>query len=252
MNSNFDTEALNSLISEALDDSAKPIDRSYGQLGFMESEVIEKIYNAFETRIGHTDLIDVIKDARISYISSMHQNKITDLHTVVRNCRKCQSTDISINPTLPKWNTINPDVVFLIDSPVIDQQSSALFVNSLKTAGFSSSRVCLTYLVRCPVHPAALKEEHILNCSSYTHQEIQIMNPKIICPVGGNALKLFFGPDALIKNYKGKISWLGSWPIFPLYSLPYIIKAGANAEESFHADMLQAYQFCYQKGKKND
>lgn len=249
MSSDFSEQELNQLITEALDDSAKPIERSYGQLGFMESDVVERIFNAFETQLGQTDIVNVIQESRMERTASiLGPMKITDLHTVTHNCRKCQSTGLNPDPNLPKWNTVNPDVVFVLDSPVIDQQASALFVGGLKNVGFSSEKVCLTYLVRCSVHPSAISPEHFENCAPYLHQEIQIMNPKLICPVGTNALKLFFGSDAAIKNYKGKISWLGSWPIFPLYSLSYILKAGSVAEESFQADMLQAYQFCYRKG----
>lgn len=248
MNSNFDIQDLDKLISEALDDSAKPIDRTYGQLGFMESNVIENIFNAFEDRIGHTDLIKVIQDSRIPTASVINGLKITDLHTVTHNCRKCQSAGLSPDPQLPKWNTSNPDVVFIIDNPLLDQQSSALFVSTLKSSGFSSEKVCLTYLARCGFRQGENTQIYFDNCSSYLHQEIQIMNPKLLCPIGTNALQFFFGSDAAIKNYKGKISWLGSWPIFPLYSLSYILKAGGPAEDSFRADMLQAYQFCYRKG----
>lgn len=250
MSSNFNSEELNKLIEEALDDSAKPIDRVYGQLGFMESDVVERIFNAVETQLGETDIVRVIQEARMERSNSILANmKITDLHTVTHNCRKCQSTGINPSPNLPKWNVVNPDAVFVLDSPVIDQQSSALFVSALKKVGFKSEKVCLTYLVRCPIHPSAITLSQMDNCASYLHQEIQMMNPKLICPVGTNSLKFFFGQDAAIKNYKGKISWLGSWPIFPLYSLSYILKAGATAEDSFNADMLQAYQFCYRKGK---
>lgn len=248
MNSNFDQQDLDKLITEALDDSAKPIDRSYGQLGFMESDVIERIFNAFEDRVGHTDLINVIRDARISNASFVNQLKITDLHTVTHNCKRCQGSGLSPDPQLPKWNTSNPDALFIIDNPSLDQQSSSLFVSTLKSSGFSSEKVCLTYLARCPFKYAENADTYFQNCSAYLHQEIQIMNPKLICPIGTNSLKFFFGSDAAIKNYKGKISWLGSWPIFPLYSLSYILKAGGPAEDSFRADMLQAYQFCYRKG----
>jgi len=248
MNSDINSE-LNSIISEAFDDASKPVERSYGQLGFMESDVVQRIFQAFEAQLGETDIVDVIQECRVERTAQILANiKITDLHTVTHNCKKCQNVGITPSPNLPKWNVNDPDVVFVLDSPIIDQQSSALFVSSLKSVGFSSERVCLTYLVRCPIHPSAISKEHFDNCSSYLHQEIQIMNPKLICPIGTNALKFFFGPDAAIKNYKGKISWLGSWPVFPLYSLSYIIKAGNVAQDSFHADMLQAYQFCYRKG----
>ena len=247
MNSDFDPTQLNEIISTALDDSVAPIDRAYGQLGFMESQVIESIFTAFENRIGQTDLINIIRDSRIPVISVQNNFKITDLHTVTHNCRKCQS-QLSVDPQLPKWNVTNPDVVFIMDSPSLNQQASALFISALKAAGFSSDKVCLTYLVRCPVNSTTFDQTIVDNCSNYLHQEIQLMNPKLVVPVGNNALKVFFGADATIKTYKGKITWLGSWPIFPVYSLLYILKAGATVEENFQADMLQAYQFCYSKG----
>lgn len=249
MSSNFNQEELNQLIEEALDDSAPKIQRTYGQLGFLESDVIERIFNAFETQLGHTDIVNVIQEARVERTEALiGKLKITDLHTVTHNCTKCKQIGLNPSPNLPKWNTTNPDVVFVLDSPVLDQQASAVFVGGLKNAGFNSEKVCLTYLVRCPVHPSAINSQHFDNCSPYLHQEIQIMNPKLICPIGTNALRLFFGSDATIKDYKGKISWLGSWPIFPLYSLSYIIKSGSTAEDNFKADMIQAYQFCYRKG----
>jgi DNA polymerase len=248
MSSNFNQEELDALISDALDDSVKPIDRTYGQLGFMESNVIQSIFNAFEDRIGHTDLINIIRDSRISSLSVQSDLKITDLHTITHNCRKCQTNGLVPSPQLPKWNVLNPDVIFIIDTPSLEQQASAIFVSALKSAGFSSDKVCLTYLMRCPVKSTAINQTYIDNCSSYLHQEIQIMNPKLVCPIGSNALSALFGPDAKIKDYKGKVSWLGSWPVLPLYSLMYILKAGGPAEDSFKADMLQAYQFCYKKG----
>jgi uracil-DNA glycosylase family 4 len=247
MNSEFDSKQLDEIITNALDTSIAPIDRSYGQLGFMESQVIESIFTAFQDRIGQTDLINIIKESRIPAISVQNNFKITDLHTVTHNCKKCQSY-LSVNPQLPKWNVTNPDVVFIMDSPSLNQQASALFISALKSAGFSSDKVCLTYLVRCPVNSNIVDQTIVDNCSNYLHQEIQLMNPKLVVPVGNNALKVFFGADATIKTYKGKITWLGSWPIFPVYSLLYILKAGANVEESFQSDMLQAYQFCYSKG----
>ena len=247
MNSDFDPTQLEEIISNALDDSVAPIDRQYGQLGYMESQVVESIFTAFEDRIGQTDLISIIRDSRIPVLSTQNNFKITDLHTITHNCKKCQK-QISVDPQLPKWNVTNPDVVFIMDSPSLSQQASALFISALKAAGFSSDKVCLTYLVRCPVNSTNFDQSIIDSCSHYLHQEIQIMNPKLVIPVGNNVLKIFFGQDAAIKTYKGKITWLGSWPIFPVYSLLYILKAGASAEETFQADMLQAYHFCYSKG----
>jgi len=250
MNSEFDTAQLNELIEEALSD---PTDldaptRSYGQLGFMETKLIENIFSSLEDKISNAKFFELLQDSRIDTVANQNKLKITDLHTVTHNCRKCSFSGIT--PNLPKWNVNNPDVLFIADSSTMDQQSSALFVSALKDAGFSSEKVCLTYLLRCPTK--SIESQYIENCLQYLHTEIQIMNPRLICPIGANVLSALFGADLKIKDYKNKITWLGSWPILPLYSLNYVLKAGDSAVQSFHADMNQAYHFCYKKAKEHD
>jgi uracil-DNA glycosylase family 4 len=248
MSSDFNSSELNALIEEALSDNIKPADRTYGQLGFMETELVSKLFESIDKTMPDSKFLEIVQHARIDTVANSNKLKITDLHTVTHNCRKCEFSGIS--PQLPKWNVINPDVVFIIDSSAMDQQASALFVSALKSSGFSSENVCLTYLLRCPTR--SIEPEYINNCVNYLHNEIQIMNPKLLCPIGANALSALFGLDSKLKDYKNKITWLGSWPILPLYSLNYVLKAGDTALQSFQSDMDQAYQFCYKKVIKND
>lgn len=250
MNSDFDSSVVTSIIEEALSDPTDipQANRNYGQLGFMESDLIANLFTSLQDRISDSKFLEVLQDARVSTIANQNKLKITDLHTVAHNCRKCSFSGIT--PTLPKWNVNNPDVLFILESSAMEQQASSLFVNTLKSAGFSSDKVCLTYLLRCPTK--SVEQNYINNCLGYLHSEIQIMNPRLICPIGANVLSSLFGTDIKIKDYKNKITWLGSWPILPLYSLNYVLKAGDSATQSFQADMNQAYQFCYKKAVEND
>lgn len=247
MNSDFDPTLVDSLIEEALSPSKAP-DRSYAHLGFMETEVVSSIFSAIQDRVPNQTFLQIVKDSRENYTSYFAPNKITDLHTVVHNCRKCSFSGIS--PILPKWNVDDPDVLFVLETSNVDQNSSAIFISSLKDAGFKSENICLTYLLRCPTKD--VQQQYIDNCVHYLHQEIQTMNPKIICTVGATVLSSLLGYDAKLKDHKNKITWLGSWPIYPLYSLSYINKAGESALADFKADMNQVYQFCYKKADNND
>lgn len=250
MSSDFDTTEVDKLIQQALSDPTdipKP-DRLYGQLGFMETKLVENIFTSLDGKVSNSKFLEIVQDARFTSVANQNKLKITDLHTVTHNCRKCSFSGIT--PNLPKWNVNNPDVMFIVDSSAIDQQASAFFISSLKTSGFTSEKVCLTYLLRCPTKN--YEEQYIENCANYLHTEIQIMNPRLICTIGANVLSVLFGTELKIKDYKSKIHWLGSWPILPLYSLNYVLKAGDTAAQSFQADMNQAYQFCYKKAKEND
>ena len=179
MNSEFDSSFVDKLIEEALNDTVKPVDRTYGQLGFMESEVVSSIFNALDSKIPNATFLQVVQDARISSIASSNNLKITDLHTVTHNCRKCAFAGETA--LLPKWN-------------------SALFVSTLKESGFTSEKACLTYLLRCPTRD--IQQQYIDNCVQYLHNEIQIMNPKLICTIGATSLSALLGIDAKIKDYK--------------------------------------------------
>jgi uracil-DNA glycosylase family 4 len=248
MNSEFDQSLVDELIEEALSDPFLNPERSYGQLGFMETDLVSSIFSAIESKLSNATFLEVVKNARVDSVANTNHIKLTDLHTVTNNCRKCSFSGIT--PELPKWNVIDPDIVFVLESSAIDQQASAVLVNALKVAGFSSEKVCLTYLLRCPTK--SINQDYIDNCVKYLHTEIQIMNPKLICTVGNTVLTSILGTETKIKDYKNKITWLGSWPILPLYSITYALKAGENAIEAFQSDINQAYQFCYKKAVNHD
>jgi len=245
---NFDSIILQDIIEEALSDSPSTSSRSYGQLGFMETDIVSSIFQAIDKKLPNADVLEIIKDARVSINSTKNSLKITDLHTVTHNCRKCQFS--SVVPSLPKWNVTNPDVLFIFETSYLDQQSSEFFISSLKEAGFSSANVCMSYLLRCPTRD--VQQNYIDNCISYINNEIQIMNPKVVCPLGNTVLSSIFGDDLKIKDYKQKITWLGSWPIFPLYAIPYVLKSGEQAQASFKEDLAQLYHFCYKKGTASE
>lgn len=239
----FDPTLLQDILDEAMS-----VDRSYGQIGFMETDIVSSIFSALENKLHNSDILDVIKESRFQSNSYKVPTKITDLHTVTHNCRKCSFSGIS--PQLPKWNVTNPDVLFIFETPYLDQQSTDFFISSLKEVGFSSSNICMTYLLRCPTRE--VQKEHVDNCAHYLHTEIQIMNPKLIVPFGNNVLSSLFGTSLQIKDYKQKVTWIGSWPIYPLYAIPYVLKSGDQAQSSFKEDISQLYHFCYKKGNLNE
>lgn len=250
MSSEFSQSVVEELIQEALEGpSSKAPERSYGQLGFLETDLVSSIFSALENKLSNASFLEVLQNARLDTIANQNSIKITDLHTVTHNCRKC-SFNSNVTPQLPKWNVTNPDIVFILETSNIDQQSSAILVDALKKAGFNSDKVCLTYLLRCPTK--SVEPSYIDNCISYLHSEIQIMNPKLICTVGATVLGALLNTEVKIKEYKNKITWLGSWPILPLYSINYVLKSGDSALQALQSDINQAYQFCYKKAVDHD
>ena len=248
MDLEFSEADLNSLIAEALspEDSIKLFPKSGLHVGFMETELLEIVYKNLTGLIHDSALTNLFKDIRSELLSRKVNYPIKDFHTVVKNCRKCALG--AIVPELPKWNVTNPEVLFIIDNPDMQQESVDLFLKGLKTAGFDSSKVCLTYVNRCSVKRKFTNQE-VFNCSPYLHTEIQLLNPRLIVTLGGLPAVTLFGSEIKIKDYRGTVTWLGYWPILTTYSPAYALKAGQQIADQFLSDIKTAHTFINKEDK---
>jgi len=238
----FSEEELNNLIQEALNnnsDSANPVVPSGNYLGLAETDIMEKLYERLSKRIIESELSDVFQEVRKDILTRNNSLTLKELHTVTKNCKKCQ---IDSSPELPRWNVLNPDIVIVIDSPSIQQESIDLMVQTFKEVGLTSDQLCMTYVNRCPVYRKHEPEE-VLNCAPYLHSEIQLLNPRLILCLGATSPSVLFGTPIKIKDCRGVIQWLGSWPILTTYSPAYAIRSGEHGLEAFKNDVKQARQF---------
>jgi DNA polymerase len=247
MDLEFSEDELNSLIEEALSsDESKFIPKSGLYLGFMETELLEIVYKNLTGLIHDSALTTLFKDIRSELLSRKVNYKIKDFHTVTKNCNKCDVG--SISPELPKWNVTNPDVLFIIDSPNMQQEAVSLFLKSLKDAGFDSTKVCLTYVNRCPAKRKFTNQE-VFNCAPYLHTEIQLLNPKLVVTLGSLPAYTLFGSEIKIKEYRGNITWLGYWPVITTYSPAYALKAGQSVADHLLSDIKTAHTFVNKEEK---
>jgi len=241
----FNEEDLQKIIDEALRENKDPSlalrknsPKSY--LGFMETEIIENFHSRMSGSVPDSLLTEVYKELRKDILSRKESVSILDLHTATKNCRKCNLGNLV--PELPKWNVQDPDVMFVVESPSMSSDSVELLLKSLKSSGFDSSRVCLTYVNRCPAKKK-FDQSEIANCLPYLHSEIQLLNPKLIVTLGLLPLISLTGSEAKIKDYRGNIFWLGYWPILPTYSPTYALKSGKLQVDQFINDIKTAHTF---------
>ena len=239
----FSEADLDSLIEEALSgQTSKLVPKNGLSLGLFETNMLSHMYETFSKTIPNEKLVSLFQDVRSDILSSKNNLELKDLHTVTKNCNKCPNIDSSSD--LPRWNSINPDVLFIVDNPRIDKESADLFVSKIKSIGFDSSKVCLTYVTRCPIYRKPESQE-ITNCSPYLHTEIQLLNPKLIVTLGLLPLASLLNSDVQLKQYRGNLSWLGYWPIMATYSPMYAIRSGEQYIDQFTSDLQNAYNFCY-------
>jgi DNA polymerase len=241
MDSEFNQEDLDSLIKEALSAPSNPLHPKSGlHVGFMETDMLELLNNHLSNKLPESAIAEIYQDLRVDLLSRKSNNQLKDLHTVILNCKKCEMQQTS--PELPKWNVKDPDVLFILDNPSLDQESVNFLLSSLKEANFDSTKVCLTYVNRCPVKRKYTNQE-VFNCSPYLHNEIQLLNPKLIVTLGSVPLISLLGLDVKLKEYRGNLTWLGYWPIIPTYSPMYAVRNGQNFQDQFLSDIKSAHNF---------
>lgn len=236
----FSEESLNSLIKEAL--KQKGSDQSHPfasmHIGFGESDLLSILANRLSDYLPDSSIVSLMQEVRTDLVARKSRLTIKDLHTVVKNCKKCTFNTV---PELPKWNSKNPDVVIVIESPSMDSQSIGFLVDKVKLVGFKSDQLCLTYVNRCP-KSSKYEDKEVLNCSPYLHSELQLLSPKIIVTMGVLPSSVVFGTEVKIKDYRGKLMWMGYWPIMPMYSPSYATKS-ESLTEHFVADLSQVYKY---------
>jgi uracil-DNA glycosylase len=241
----YSEDLLEDLISEALSsrpESSNPFADLY--LGLGESDLLSIIHEKLSKKVIESDLNEIFQDVKSEILSRKVNFTLKNLHTITKNCDKCS---LGSNPELPKWNVKNPEIVIVSEHPNIQSEAIDLIVNSAKSAGLSSSDLCLTFVNRCPIK-RKFENKEILNCSPYLHSEIQLMNPKLIIALGSLPASVIFGTPIKLRKYRGNITWLGYWPVMVTYSPAYAIKSGESSSEMFAQDFVRAFNFV--KGKK--
>lgn len=212
-------------------------------LAYGDSKILELLCEKLQNYMDQADIQVLLSQLRGELYAEIGEDSARMLHSIVKNCHRCTGVE---QPKLPSWNVVDPDVLIVAESPITKGDSVNLLANSLKVAGFSSSRLCLTYLNRCKTKENRKHTtEEISNCLPYLQAEIQILRPKLVLTLGLTATSALLGADIQLSEERGKIHWLGPWPIMPVYTPAYILNGAKHLKETWTGDIKTAYEFVY-------
>jgi len=247
----YDPQDLEKLISEALEGISKSEPRD--MFAFGESELFQTLHNILPEYVQHyTDTTVILSELRSRLYDGTQghldrSSSLRQLHTVLTHCRKCPL--MIPEPSLPNWNRLDPDVAFVTESPLRGGDGDQFFISTMKDVGFKSSHVIATSIVRCePKGRRALEGDEVSNCSTrFLFNELQLLQPKLIVPLGSLAASTLLGSELKITQDRGVLFWVGAWAILPSLSPGYALRAKRTTDE-FANDIRQAYEFVYGKG----
>ena len=140
-------------------------------------------------------------------------HKLDSIAENVKVCEKCKLCETRINAVPGKGN-FDADVIFVGEAPGRNEDiHGEPFVGAagkrldmiLENTGIERKNVYITNIVKCrpPKNRIPSKKEEE-SCNDFINQEIEIINPKIICVMGNTAYGTLLDGKEITKNH-GKI-----------------------------------------------
>ena len=174
------------------------------------------------------------------------ENKLRTIEKEVLNCRKCPLHRGRVHPVLGQGNP-KAKIMFIGEAPGYwEDQKGQPFIGAagkildelLNSAGIKREDVYISNILKCrPPNNRDPKPEEIAACVPYLEQQIKIISPKIICPLGRYSMTFIMGMFGLksaiqpISKIHGKVFEIRGLfqdiKIIPLYH-PAVATYNAN------------------------
>lgn len=161
----------------------------------------------------------------------------------IKQCRKCEGLNVqNITESAPGFGNLHSKVMIVGQSlcrKCMETQipftggSGRLLDKAFEVAHISKSDVFITNVVHChpPENRVSLIEE-ITNCRGYLLKELEIIKPKVIIPLGQDAVISILGEENWSK-FVGKKVAHNSYIVYPMYHPSYIMKKGRKEIQKY-------------------
>jgi uracil-DNA glycosylase family 4 len=127
--------------------------------------------------------------------------EIEKLNRMIRECKKCRLSGTRMNPLCGEGN-IGARLMLIAQAPGENEdREGRMFIGPsgkvldelLKKADISRKEIYMTNLVKCMLPKYRKpKQDEISLCSGYLDKEIELINPKILVPLGYYAIRHIF------------------------------------------------------------
>lgn len=214
----FSVEALHTLIEEIHDlvDSALKTENSIS-LNYINVGLFEKLHEQLNAHGVSIEIQTKIYQELASLLFDSNQS-VHDLHIVVANCKKC--VHANSKPIAPRGNISNPKALFILENPAKGLDRLKAILDEM---GFDEQSYACSYLTRCQLREVT--DTEVNNCQNYLFNEIDLLHPQLIIPVGALPTKILLNKDIRINEIHGKSIWLGIYQVVPIWSPIYVDKA---------------------------
>ncbi len=152
--------------------------------------------------------------------------ELARIHGEVLVCTKCELHQ-GRTKAVPGEGPINAKVMFVGEGPGEREDlegrpfvgaAGKFLTELLASVGLERSSVFITNIVKCrPPGNRAPKQGEVDACYAYLRDQIRLVAPRIICPLGTPAIKTVLGPEYSVSQVHGRPFKRDDRTVLPLY-----------------------------------
>lgn len=165
--------------------------------------------------------------------SAAAYESMEDIRIAVESCQKCSLCETRTNTVFGAGDE-NAKLVFVGEAPGADEDKQGVpFVGRagqkltqiIEAMGLSRSEVYIANVLKCrpPGNRNPLPEE-IQKCEPYLIAQLQFIEPKIICALGGFAAQTLLRTDTGISRLRGRFHTYQGVRLMPTYHPAYLLR----------------------------
>ena len=185
---------------------------------------------------------------------------LEELADVIRVCPLCRLCETRTH-AVPGSGKAQARILFVGEGPGEKEDLSGLpfmgaagqFLNELLLqAGIDRDEVFITNVVKCrPPNNREPLQDEVEACRDYLDAQIAIIEPKIICPLGGPSLRRLLGPELKISQVRCKVFRQSGILYIPLYH-PAAALHRKELQSTLQADILVLKELINREIEENE
>ncbi len=183
----------------------------------------------------------------------------SELRTRVLACVKCPHLASSRQTVVFGVGNIDSPLMFVGEAPGADEdeqgepfvgKAGQLLTKIIETMGLSRAEVYIANILKCrpdtPGESAGNRKptpEEMATCLPYLHEQIDLIQPKVLVALGGTAVEGLLGKTVGITKLRGTWKTYRNIPLMPTYHPAYLLRNQALSEKRHvWEDMLQVME----------
>jgi DNA polymerase len=156
-------------------------------------------------------------------------------------CVRCPSLASSRTQTVFGVGPLDPELCFLGEAPGADEDAQGepfvgaagqLLNRIIAASGMRREDVFICNVLRCRPpgnrQPTPIEAD---NCREYLDGTLALVKPKVICALGGTAVKNLLGVEQGITRLRGKWLTYRGIPVMPTFHPAYLLRTPAGKKE---------------------